>query len=269
MVNKMKDVRLFLLALCLLSILPQSVCGQNGFKLEPVKSKEASKGLLDQFLDANPKAIEVKILSEGTMAYLCADDDNLFVRVSVGNPQLFMRMLMQGLTIRIDPTGGKKGKYSVLFPSARDVQSSIPGQTKESANQRPDIGPLLGAMNKVGAVYNIKGKPQPMELSRSLIELDTENETLDYYVLIPKGKMMEEKKLSSTWSIGLYLESPIGVLEGPRGDGGMQEPPQQQGHIQGRPSQPSEDKEMEKLMKKKISVWETFSIDDVNSINLK
>ena len=269
MANKMRNVRLFLLALCLSCILPLSVCGQNGFKLEPVKSKEASKGLLDQFLDANPKAIEVKILSEGTMAYLCADDDNLFVRVSVGNPQLFMRMLMQGLTIRIDPTGGKKGKYSVLFPSARDVQSSIPGQTKESANQRPDIGPLLGAMNKVGAVYNIKGKPQPMELSRSLIELDTENETLDYYVLIPKEKMMEEKKLSSTWSIGLYLESPIGVLEGPRGDGGMQGLPQQQGRIQGRPSQPSEDKEMEKLMKKKINVWETFSIDDVNSINLK
>ena len=265
----MRHIRVFLFALCLSSMLPQSICGQNGWKPEPVKSKETSQGLLDQFLDANLKAIAVKILTEGTMAYLCADDDNLFVRVSVGNPQLFMRMLMQGLTIRIDPTGGQKNKHSILFPSARYVQGGISGQTKESTNQRPDIGPLLGAMNKVGAVYNIKGKPQPMELSRSLIELDTENETLNYYILIPKGKMMEEKKLSSTWSLGLYLESPIGVLEGPRGDGGMQGPPPQLGNIQGRPLQPSEDKEMEKLMKKKINVWETFSIDDVNSINLK
>ncbi len=265
----MRDIRLFLFALCLSTMLPLSVCGQNGWKLETVSSKDSSKGLLDQFLDANPKAIEVKILSEGTMAYLCADDDNLFVRVSVGNPQLFMRMLMQGLTIRIDPTGGKRGKYSVLFPSARDVQSSIPEQAKESANQRPDIGPLLRAMNKVGAVYYIKGKTQPIELSRSLIELDTENETLDYYILIPKRKLMEEKKLSSTWSIGLYLESPIGVLEGPRSDKETQGFPQQKGHIQGRPSQPSEDRNMEKLMKKKINVWEMFSIDDVNSINLK
>lgn len=266
----MRNVRLFL-ALCLLSsILPLSVCGQNSWKFEPVKTKVASKkGLLEQFLVDNPKAIEVKILSEGTVAYLCADDDNLFVRVSVGNPQLFMRMLMQGLTIRIDPTGRKKGKYAVLFPSARDVQSNIQGQVEESANQRPDIGPLLGAMNKVGAVYTIKGKAQQMELSRSLIELDTENETLDYYVLIPKKKMMEEKKLSSTWAIGLYLESPIGTLEGPRNNDEMQGSPQKQGRIKGRPSQPSEDKEMEKLMKKKINVWEYFSIDNVNSINLK
>lgn len=265
----MRNVRFFLFTLCLSSISPLSVCGQNDWNMEYLKSDETSKGLLDRFLDANPNAIEVKILSEGTLVYLCADDDNLFVRVSVGNPQLFMRMLMQGLTIRIDPTGCKKGKYSVLFPSARDVQKSIPEQTKESENQRPDIGPLLRAMNKVSAVYNIKGKPQQMEMSRSLIELDTENETLDYYVLIPKGKMMEEKKLSSTWSIGLYLESPIGVLEGARIDRGMQEPPQHQGRIQGRPSHPSEDKETEKLMKKKINAWETFSIDDVNSINLK
>ncbi len=265
----MKDVRLFLFALCLSSMLPQSICGQNGWKLEPVRSNDSPKGLLEQFLDANPKAIEVKILTEGTMAYLCADDDNLFVRLSVGNPQLFMRMLMQGLSIRIDPTGGKKSKYSILFPSACDVQSGIPGQAKESTNQRPDIGPLLGAMNNVGTVYKIKGKPQPMELSRSLIELDTENETLDYYVLIPKGKMMEEKKLSPIWSIGLYLDSPIGVFEGPRGDGEMQRPTQQHGRIQGRPLQPSEDKEMEKLMKMRINAWETFSIDDVNSINLK
>lgn len=268
MVNKMRNIKLLLLALCLSNILPQLVCGQNDWKLETVMSNETSKGVLDQFLYANPKAIEVKILSEGTMAYLCADDENLFVRVSIGNPQLFMRMLMQGLTIRIDPTGGKKTKHTILFPSARDVQANVPELTKESASKRPDIGPLLDAMNNLGAVYKIKGKSQAMELSRSRIELDTENEILDYYVLIPKYKMMEEKKLSSIWSIGLYLKSPIGVLEGPRGDRGMPEIQQTQMGIQGRPSRPSEDKDMEKLMKKKIKVWETFSIDDVNSINL-
>jgi len=266
----MKDIKQFLLALCLLSIMPQSSNGQNGWKLEPMSNNVSSKGILDQFLDANPKAIEVKILSEGTMAYLCADEDNLFVRVSVGNPMLFMRMLMQGLTIRIDPTGAKKGKYSIIFPSARDVQNSKNGHSlsQESAQNRPDIGPLIMEMNKMGVAYNIKGKAQPMELSRSQIELDTENDALNYYVLIPKTQMMNEKKLSSTWSLGLYLESPIGVLEGPRENEGMQEP-QQQGRMQDRPTQSSKDRETEKMMKKKINVWEKFSIDEANSVNLK
>lgn len=266
----MRDIKQFLLVFCLISIIPLSSYGQNGWKLEPSSNNASSQSLLDQFLDANPKAIEVKILSEGTMACLCADEENLFVRVSIGNPMLFMRMLMQGLTIRIDPTGAKKGKHSIHFPSARDVQNSMgsPSQSQKSAQGRPDIGPLVLEMNKMGVVYNIKGKAQTMELSRSQIELDTENETLNYYVLIPKSQMMDEKKLSSIWSLGLYLESPIGVLEGPRAEGGMREP-QQQDRMQGRPTQRSNDKELEKLMKKKINVWETFSIDDVNSINLK
>jgi len=267
----MRNIRLFLMVLCLVCIIPQSTYGQNGWKLEPSSNNASLRGLLDQFLDANPKAIEVKILSEGTMAYLCADEDNLFVRVSVGNPMLFMRMLMQGLTIRIDPTGAKKGKYAIIFPSARDVQNSTGSSSlsQRSAQGRPDIGPLVLEMNKMGVVYNIKGKAQPMELSRSLIELDTENETLNYYVLIPKAQMMNEKKLSSVWSLGLYLESPIGVLEGPRGGGGVREPQQHGRDLQGRPVQPSNDKDLEKLMKKTINVWEKFSIDDANSVNLK
>ena len=267
----MRDIRHFLMVLCLLCIIPRSTYGQNGLILEQSSNNANSKGLLDQFLDANPKAIEVKILSEGTMAYLCADEENLFVRVSVGNPMLFMRMLMQGLTIRIDPTGARKGKYSIVFPSARDVQNSLGNSSlsQKSAQGRPDIGPLVLEMNKMGVMYHIKGKAYTMELSRSLIELDTENETLNYYILIPKAQMMDEKKLSSTWSLGLYLESPIGVLEGPRDEGEIREPLQQGHNMQGKPIQPFNDQELEKLMKKKINVWEKFSIDAANSVNLK
>lgn len=264
----MGNVRHYFVALCLASMLPSSLCGQNGWHLEEVSTKVESKGLLDKFLDDNPKAIEIKILSEGTMAYLCANDSDLFVRVSVGNPMLFMRMLMQGLTLRIDPTGGEKSKYEVIFPSARDVQKSIGGTPSGMQDDRPDIGPLVQAMNRVGVVFDVKGKPRVLELSRSLIELDTENEVLSFYVLIPKSQMMEEKKLSATWSLGIYLESPIGVLEGPR-DGGNMDRPQRPGSRSGRTGGTPDDKEMEKLMKKKINVWERFSIDEAYSINLK
>ena len=265
----MRKVRPLLLALCFAKIMHLPAYGQNKLQQELNRSDVNPIGLLDKFLDANPNAIEVKILSEGTMAYLCADADNLFVRVSVGNPQLFMRMLMQGLAIRIDPTGAKRNKHTILFPSARDVQYAMePIQSQNMKQGRPDIGPLIFQMNKMGTVYYAHGKSYPMEMSRSHIELDAENETLDYYVLIPKEKMMKEKNLSSSWSIGLYLESPVGIMEGLPGEQGMQRPPSQ-GRMTGHPSQPMNDKKMEKLMKKKINVWETFPIDEVNSINLK
>lgn len=275
MIKKMRDIRQLLqtlcMTLCLLSILPMSVYGQGKAQKQLQMNGQGTVDLLEKFLNANPHAIEVKILSEGTMAYLCANDSNLFVRLSVGNPMLFMRMLMQGLTLYVDPTGVKKKKYSVVFPSARDVQSNMSrfsnGQ-REDSQGRPDVGPLLGEMNKIGAKFKISGEVQPMELTRSLIELDTEHEVLSFYALIPKVQMMDEKKLTSDWTLGLYLASPIGVLEGPREGNGM-EVPQRPGGMLERGGMPSESQDMEKLMKRKISVWEKFSIDDANSINLK
>lgn len=268
----MKDVRhyfcAFCLVFCLTSFLPSAIYGQNSWHLEKINANTSTKSLLDKFLDDNPKAIEIKILSEGTMAYLCADDSVLFVRVSVGNPMLFMRMLMQGLIVHIDPTGGKKNKYEIIFPSARDVQTSMSSIQNDRQGDRPDIGPLVQAMNRVGAVFDINGKTQVLEQSQSLIELDTEKELLNYYILVPKTQMMNEKKLSSIWSLGLYVESPIGVLEGPRDDRNMG-PTRQPGRQSEMNDRSHDNKEMEKLMKKKINVWEQFSIDEAYSINLK
>ena len=257
------------LAFCLTGILPSAMYSQNSWHLEEnTGSNVNTKGLLDKFLDGNPRAIEVKILSEGTMAYLCADDTFLFVRVSVGNPMLFMRMLMQGLTVHIDPTGKKKNKYEVVFPSARDVQANMESMGNDKRNERPDIGPLIQEMNMVGTVFDINGKTQVLDQSQSLIELDTENELLNYYILIPITQMMNEKKLSAIWSLGLYIESPIGVLEGPRDDVGIGTP--QRPEREPEMNEKSHDsKEMDKLMKKKINIWEKFSIDEAYSINLK
>ena len=262
MTKKMRDIRQLLqtlcVALCLSSILPMSAYGQDRVQKGNQANGRGATDLLEEFLVANPQAIEVKILSEGTMVYLCANDSNLFVRLSVGNPMLFMRMLMQGLTVYVDPTGAKKRKYSVVFPSARDVQSNMSrfsnGQRADSQG-RPDVGPLLGEMNKVGA-------------TRSLIELDTEHEVLNFYALIPKTQMMDEKKLVSDWTLGIYLASPIGVLEGPREGNGMGAPQRPEGMPERR-GMSSNSQEMEKLMKKKIFVWEKFSIDEANSVNLK
>ncbi len=233
---------------------------------------------LQKFLEANPYAVEVNILSEGTAAFLCADDDNLFVRLSVGNPQLFMRMLMQGLTLYIDPTGKKKEKYALLFPSAEDVKAVMGGNQPvagngpdDSGKSRPDITPLISEMNKIGTVYDINGKSVVLDRMRTMIELDKENEALNYYALIPKQQMMSEKKLSSEWSIGIYLESPAGNLEGPQnGFGGRGQGPSFGNRNDNRPPQMRQGEvNIDKLMRKSINAWSKFLIDDVNNVNLK
>ena len=236
------------------------------------------KDTLQMFIDSNPYAVKVNILYEGTVAYLCADDDNLFVRLSVGNPQLFMRMLMQGLTLYVDPTGGKKEKYAILFPSAADVQAAMENfqPTKNtrfgnSEQSRPDISPLIKEMNKVGVVFDINGKVRRLGESRSIIELEIENETLNFYALIPKTQMMAEKKLSSEWSIGIYLDTPSGNLEGPRNDMSMrgQRPPMRNGSSGRQPQMQSSESDINKIMRKKINAWSHFSIDDVNNVNIE
>ena len=235
------------------------------------------KDTLQMFIDSNPYAVKVNILSEGTVAYLCADDDNLFVRLSVGNPQLFMRMLMQGFSLYVDPTGGKKEKYAILFPSAADVQEIMANfqpnkdlSLEDSEFSRPDILPLINEVNKIGAVFDINGKLYTLSKYRSIIELETENETLNYYALIPKTKMMAEKRLSSEWSIGIYLDTPSKKLEGPENNNRMIEPiPPIKNKGDEIPSQMhTGGADMDKIMRKKINTWSKFSIDEVNSVNL-
>ena len=253
----MRKLRHYLAALCAICLLPTLANGQSDStqRTDP----------MDVFLDANPKAVEVPILSEGTMVYLCANDTALFVRLSIGNPMIFMRMLMQGVKISIDPTGTKKKRYSVTFPSAREVQDNM--EEQRNTNGRPDIGPLVMELNTLGAVYDVSTKDGARFSVPSLIELDTENGILSYYLLIPKKHLLSEKKLAENWTIGIYVENPIGVLEGPR-DGGQIEPPQPPSGQSDGARQPS-NQEIEKLMMRKIDAWSTFSIDDVNSINLK
>lgn len=223
---------------------------------------------LQMFIKSNPYAVRVNILSEGTAAYFCADENNMFVHLSVAEPQLFMRMLMQGLTLYVDPTGSEKEKYTLLFPSAADVQdmmgafqplrSSEFGDSKQS---RPDISPLLKEMNKYGVTYKADSNAVVLGEARSMIELEPEKETLNYYALIPKAQLMADKELSPEWAVGLFLDTPPADVEDDRQNMGIrdQRPPQMQ----------SRNTDAEKLMKKRIYVWGKFLIDDVNTINLQ
>lgn len=228
---------------------------------------------LELFLENNPYAVQVNILNEGTVAFLCSDDDNLFIRVAVGNPMLFMRMLMQGLTVYVDPTGRNKEKYSLIFPSAENVRHLMNDNKQrqysktETINERPDIFPLLNAINEVGVIYDVNGISTKLSPLRSLIDLDEEDEIISFCVLMPKTGLMNEKKLSSTWSLGIYLDSVSENIKEPRNNDNTIPPPHPYSEFEEKQNSTSND--INHLMKKKINEWATFNIDEVNNINLK
>lgn len=257
------------LAILILVLVPMTVIGQN-IEAQTVERATEEKSIMDDFFNRNPLAVEMKILNEGTKAYLCADDENLFVRLSVSNPMLFMRMLMQGFTISIDPTCRRKRSYSAVFPSATDVeqQMNIKQQTiPEEVGDRPDIGPIIMAMNKLGAIFKIKGKAGAPDASRSYVELDSENEILNFCALFPKAEMLEEKKLVETWQLGIYVEHPSVDMEPPiaydKDNLGAYSP---QNKARG---QNIDMKEDNSIARAKINFWIKFSIDEIDNINLK
>lgn len=111
-----------------------------------------------------------------------------------------MRLLMQGLTFYIDPTGRKKEKYSVILPSANEVKEQMQMMepqrpSRDVANtQRPDIRPLINSLSKYGAILDINGKNTCIDSENFIISLNETSASLVYTVLIPIEQMLKEKK---------------------------------------------------------------------------
>lgn len=84
------------------------------------------------------------------------------IEVSTSDPVVLRTFIMQGFSLTIS------GQYAyiVKIPSAKDVESNIshhPGEVKATmqgnAEKRPDIRPVLEALNKVDAlIYSKKGE---------------------------------------------------------------------------------------------------------------
>lgn len=219
------------------------------------------------FIQTNPHAVCNNILYEGTHVFFSADEDNLLIHLTVANPQLQMRLLMMPLQFYIDPSGRKRRGYAVQLPSAVDVQEEMESLKPEATDEvpeniRPDIMPLMSALNKKGAVWVAKKQKVQLGYQRFYIGLNRENETIMYYVLIDKNILMKDKKLSSMWSFG--IASPNNRNDEPEGlDMNHPEQPLMKEEESG------DTERLLKLMQGDIKEWTRFSIDEVNNINIK
>lgn len=245
----------------------------------------AQTDTLSTFIAENPNAVELNVIYKGTKMNLAADDEFLLVNLSVAHPALLMRFLMQGTTIYIDPSGKKRRNYEVVLPSAFDVKDEVGAAPEEmggvpasdNADERPEIRPLIQALNRHGATFNVDGQATYLGMQQFYIELDQENNCVNYYVLLPKATLMEAKKMSTKWSLGIFSINdmnnmpPMEGSEGPSPEGGMGAPPANRGGGQMMPpASDDEDQEViQKLMQSDIREWVKFSIDDVNNANLK
>lgn len=221
---------------------------------------------LAAFIEKNPNAVDINIIYEGTKLNLSADESHLLVNLSVAHPALQMRFLMQKVSLFIDPAGKKKKKYEVILPSALDVKDEIEAaiprqQESREENARPDIRPLISALNRRGAEYRHDKSTTHLGYQLFHIEHDRENELLNFYVLIPKTQLMQDKKLSEKWNLGIFSVNDFTNMPPPGQEGGndMTPPPMEGEDGQG----------IQELMQRDIREWVKFSIDEVNNVNLK
>lgn len=235
---------------------------------------------LSAFIQHNPNAVDFNVLHEGTKINFSADEAHLLVNFSVAHPALQMRFLMQHSSIYIDPSGKKRRVYEVIMPSALDVKDELAhskktimqegfdgNQKNQSSNlkvqstERPDLRPLILALNKRGASFRCGKDTIHLGYQHFYIEMDTKNEWLNFYALLPKDVLMRDKKLSDTWSVGIFSINGIADIPPSGGVDGKEvmTPP---------PLEGEDEESLKELMQRNIREWKKFSIDDVNNANI-
>lgn len=239
--------------------------------LQKVKAEEP----LQTFIKNNPKCYSKEIFYEGCKVFLCSDGESLLVQFKVLHPAMQMRVLMQGLTFYIDPTGRKKEKYSIILPAAKEVKEQMlpmepQNQRRDDMQmERPDIKPLIKALYKYGAILDINGKSNFINKECFAINLNETEESLIYTVLIPIEQMLEEKKLSDKWRLGLYSQGGKPDEGGPDFEDApnfeRRHTPRQRPN-DGQRGQDEENK-IRDILIKDIETWMDFSFSKICSLN--
>lgn len=123
-----------------------------------------------------------------SVVYQVCDNGQSIVSVSTTDPIALRTLIMQGFSLTI--SGAKK--YTVEIPSAKDVEGNIshhPGEVKAtvqgSQEKRPDIRPVIEALNKVDAQILANGKKVGTAKSFKTA-IDPTTGTLSYTITLAK-----------------------------------------------------------------------------------
>ena len=244
---------------------------------------------LSDYVENNPNCLTQEIIYDGCTMMLNSDGEYLFGQLNILHPELQMRILMQGITFYVDPTGKKREKYALHFPAASAVESVMaqlaPPEPSEDMSKEvlPDISPLVSSISSLGTEYEINGRKQRLEFDNSAITLNDSTHCLSYTFLIPVDKMLTEKKLNENWKLGIYSEGGRpshsgpgmgGPSRGPGMDGpGMGRRPEMNSNVRSRKernnnSQSSSNIDLRKMMVNDIEVWIPFSFSQICTMEL-
>lgn len=235
--------------------------------------------ILSEYTQSYPKCITQEVVYDGCTLLLNSDGEYLFGQFNILHPELQMRILMQGITFYVDPTGKKKEKYAIHFPAAsavEDIMSQMappePGEDMEQGIL-PDIKPLVTSLARIGVEYDINRRHQTFDSTWSSINIDDSTHCLSYTFIIPVEQMLSEKKLSNTWKLGLYSEGGRPTNGGPRMNGREQGPGMRGSGIGGpgivskRNENSNSKVDLRKMMMNDIEVWVPFSFDSICLLN--
>ncbi len=118
---------------------------------------------------------------------------NFSFMVSTEDPVVLRTLVMQGFYL----TFSGEHEYMVKVPSAKDVENLIshhPSEVKATlqGNQekRPDIRPVLEALNKTDVFIYLKGK-KAGKVKKFNVNIDPANGTLTYSIMLPNIYTMD------------------------------------------------------------------------------
>lgn len=124
-----------------------------------------------------------------------AAEDGIQLSLETSDPIALRTLLMQGFQLYL--YGIKTDTTIVTFPSAKDVGDKIahhPGEVKATLQggkeKRPDMRPLVAALNKVGVMVSKNGL-HPVSLQEYEVSINPSNGMLSYSVIVPYNYIIE------------------------------------------------------------------------------
>jgi len=163
--------------------------------------------------------------SKVSMSYTVDNATNV-ITVSTSDPVVLRTFIMQGFSL--DLSG--QYAYTIKVPSAKDVESKIshhPGEVKATmqgdSEKRPDIRPLLTALNQVDApIYAKSGKVG--KAKRFQVYLDTETGRMTYKITLSNTYSMDLPVNVTLKSTPIEGEQEFGNQFPNRNEAGRQQP---------------------------------------------
>jgi hypothetical protein len=152
--------------------------------------------------------------------------NGFFIQLVAADEQTQQKLLFNGMTVYVDPTGKEKDKYAVIFPSMMSLrqQSGQTGMNQEEARsqlqdanqgqgaqnqqrgpKRPDPSKMVQQINLKGATFDIDGDSRAVGIEWVKLSI-TPNQKICYNIKLPYSVFNLKNSSPEFVSIGLISE---------------------------------------------------------------